>query len=476
MDLIGNRTKIYPKSATATDYLHNPVNEYTKVGGNDYQYDAAGNLTKDTNYRYYWDYENRLTKVKSAADFADVAEYAYDAKMRRVEKTDYTQAPSVTAKFYQDNWSDIEERDGNDAVTATYVNGPTIDNYITMERGGNTYWYCQSPIVGNVAALLSSSGAIQEGYKYTGYGTSTILTGAGNDGLWFTADDATTSVSALGNPFTFTGRRLDSETMRMYFRNRIYRTDDGVFISCDPLGYVEGQSAYLAYFAPVRTDPLGLWGVDVHRGATTDWAVASGMPALAADLVGEADNAVDSGNTSWLPHWLPFIGGDQRYHFNRNPGREDTRLMLSNRLFSEAKVQCKKSKGNDNPDEAARLLGASLHPLQDWVAHGDYGIGGIVGVHNLFSPQANLPAMYGSTYEYPDDTRLDARGGPDGRPAGRGIYIVTLAGVDQSFAWYEPGGKRIALTHKKTAQALKDFRNFVKSSGGCACKTYFGVQ
>jgi YD repeat-containing protein len=96
MDPIGNRTKLYAKSATATEYLHNPVNEYTKVGGTAHEYDAAGNLTKDATQYYFWDYENRLTKVKAVDGGADVAEYAYDARMRRVEKTDYTPDPDAT--------------------------------------------------------------------------------------------------------------------------------------------------------------------------------------------------------------------------------------------------------------------------------------------------------------------------------------------------------------------------------------------
>src|SRR3989304_7492032 len=108
----GNRTKIYAKSSTATEYLHNPVNEYTKVGGTGYEYDAAGNLTKDATYTYYWDYENRLTKVKKVFDSSDVAEYTYDATMRRVEKVDQAADPDVTTRFYYDGWSDIAEHDG----------------------------------------------------------------------------------------------------------------------------------------------------------------------------------------------------------------------------------------------------------------------------------------------------------------------------------------------------------------------------
>jgi len=127
-----------------------------------------------------------------------------------------------------------------------------------------------------MVALPNSNGAIQKGYKYRAYGEATVLTGSGNDATWFTSDDVTDTVSAIGNPYTFTGRRLDSETMLLYFRNRMYRPDAGIFISRDPIGYVNGMSLHLAYFAPQATDPLGLlwykpwtWGLgDLGRGAT----------------------------------------------------------------------------------------------------------------------------------------------------------------------------------------------------------------
>jgi len=37
--------------------------------------------------------------------------------------------------FLDDVWSEIEERDGNDGVTAIYVLGPRIE-CVVMERGG----------------------------------------------------------------------------------------------------------------------------------------------------------------------------------------------------------------------------------------------------------------------------------------------------------------------------------------------------
>jgi RHS repeat-associated protein len=117
----------------------------------------------------------------------------------------------------------------------------------------------QTPLNGSVAALVDSNGAIQEGYKYTAYGQPTILAGAGNDGNWFTSDDDTSSTSSVGNPYLYTARRMDDETGLMYFRFRMYDAATGRFISRDPIGYRDGMSLYLAYFAPSRTDALGLF-------------------------------------------------------------------------------------------------------------------------------------------------------------------------------------------------------------------------
>ena len=61
----------------------------------------------------------------------------------------------------------------------------------------------------NIAALMDSDGAIQEGYKYRAHGTVTVLTTDGNDDTWFTADDDTATTSAIGNPYTYRARRIN---------------------------------------------------------------------------------------------------------------------------------------------------------------------------------------------------------------------------------------------------------------------------
>jgi hypothetical protein len=379
MDDIGNRTKLYAKSASATEYEHNPVNEYTSVGGTGYEYDAAGNLTKDDTHYYHWDYENRLTKVELVSDTSDVAEYTYDATMRRVEKIDERGESDVTTRFYYDSWSAIEERDGSNTLQATYINGPRIDDYVTMNRDSTDYWYMQSPIVGNVCALVDTEGVVQEGYTYTAYGDALVHTAPGNDATWFTSDDDTAPVSAVGNSITFTGRRIDNESMLMYFRNRMLVMAIGSFASRDPVAYVDGMRLMGVFFVPGSDDPMGLWAEDAHRDLTVNWAeqsraydVVRGFKTkLIEDLtveVGAGDTGVDySAITSPINGTAP-----DRYtwHFatrNRrgpveSPDPRDKHIEDDYKMSATAA-------GYGLCLLAAEHLGRCLHPLQDKYSH-----------------------------------------------------------------------------------------------------------
>ena len=88
-----------------------------------------------------------------------------------------------------------------------------------------------SPVA--VANLFGSS--IIERYEYDAYGNCTVLEGDPNN---FEVD--ADGISDFGNPYYFTGRRLDvlddGDLKIMYYRNRYYDTETGRFLSNDPLG------------------------------------------------------------------------------------------------------------------------------------------------------------------------------------------------------------------------------------------------
>jgi len=105
-------------------------------------------------------------------------------------------------------------------------------------------------------ALTNSAGSVEERYEYDAYGNCHILEPN-------FADDPD-GQSDYGNPYLFTGRRLDildnGSLKLQYNRNRYYDQYTGRWLTHDPLGYIDGMNAYeYGGSNPVsRSDPFGL--------------------------------------------------------------------------------------------------------------------------------------------------------------------------------------------------------------------------
>ncbi|MBN1490199.1 MAG: hypothetical protein JXA69_09795, partial [Phycisphaerae bacterium] len=86
LDLVGNRESHTDRAGETFGFaLANPANEYATIGGVAVTYDAAGNLARDEDGRYYdYDEQNRLTEIRAADNSTVLARYRYDALGRRV--------------------------------------------------------------------------------------------------------------------------------------------------------------------------------------------------------------------------------------------------------------------------------------------------------------------------------------------------------------------------------------------------------
>ncbi|HLD35531.1 MAG TPA: DUF6531 domain-containing protein, partial [Planctomycetota bacterium] len=217
LDGIGNRTQVRTQNAEliTQDYSVNNLNQYTQISGTGLAYDLNGNLKDDGTNLYYFDYLNRLAEVKRKSDNVSIVVFAYDALGRRIQKFNNLQA--ATLNYYSDRGIVIEERDGNDALIATYVNGNGI---LTMEKNSQTY-YSHANTMGSVYAVTDNSGDVVERYKYAGYGKPTIL-----------APDGVTErqASAIGNTRLFMGKEYDLEIEKYCYGARCYNPTLGRFL------------------------------------------------------------------------------------------------------------------------------------------------------------------------------------------------------------------------------------------------------
>lgn len=264
---------------------HSSFNEIMQRSGSGgvtaLQHDDNGNQTDDGTLTFTWDYRNRLRTVMRKAGNALIAVYSYDALGRRIRKVvTNSGALNGTTDFYLSGWREIEERNANDALTQQYVYGIYIDEPLVTDRnldGNNTatdagdqrLFYHQNTLF-SVFALTDTNGRIVEGHHYDAYGRQTVFEPGANGVLNFGGDDVIEpgGMSALSNPYLYTGRRLDGETERWYYRNRYLDETLGRFASQDPLGNDGGLNLYQAFQnGPTRWSD---WNGEAPRDPTYD--------------------------------------------------------------------------------------------------------------------------------------------------------------------------------------------------------------
>jgi RHS repeat-associated protein len=258
---------------TATrNYTYNALNQLLHVTGAetiDFQYDVWGNLIQ----------EIKETGEPNQA----ITEYQYD-RLNRMVRVLNAQADSRYA-YHGATWM-------RTAITGTGAATFSYDGFacVKMTAGGADTYYCvpnQKPLyetssktnttsirhyasdgLGNVAGHLTKTG-MDTRFRYDAFGnlrTYTKNAEAGN--YWVTADNTS-------GP-RYKGQLYDSDTAKVYLRNRMYTPSLGRFTRMDPAGMVDGPNMY-AYAGgdPVNNwDPTGLeWHVYIDEAGeiVVDW-------------------------------------------------------------------------------------------------------------------------------------------------------------------------------------------------------------
>ncbi|MBI5233750.1 MAG: DUF2778 domain-containing protein [Deltaproteobacteria bacterium] len=227
-----------------------------------FTYDAVGNRLTAPAYpkasaysqNYSYDYDNGLVSVTKQIvgnPNADTILFKYDPFGRRIEKSIYTYengTPTTYKYTYvydnEDIILEIQEKtqNGNTITTTTaYTHGPGIDEPLSMERGGNRYYY-HADGLGSITSMTDSTEAVVNRYAYDPFG-------------------AIDKSESIRNAYTYTGREYDSETGLYYYRARYYDPQAGRFVSKDPIGFESEDVNVYEYVDSnplISSDPLGL--------------------------------------------------------------------------------------------------------------------------------------------------------------------------------------------------------------------------
>lgn len=226
LDDVGNRTASHQGSS----YTYQAFNRLLAANGASFGYDTNGNLTSKTdatgNWTYSWDYENRLKQASKSGGV--IVTYSYDALGRRAQRTS---SASGTTKFVYDGSDVLRDLDGSGATIADYLNGPGVDNKLRQTLSGAASYFLTDHL-GTIRSLTDASGNVTSNLAYDTFGNPTSGSGPTN--------------------YTFTGRETDIEAGLMYYRARWYTSQQGRFISEDPVGLM----ADINFYSYVGNNPL----------------------------------------------------------------------------------------------------------------------------------------------------------------------------------------------------------------------------
>ncbi len=251
-DAVGNLFK----TADRKDRVYGKGGQLKKANGWDYSYDAEGNLVKKVHaggdiWQFIWNDAGMLTKA-IRPDKTEV-NFAYDALGRRLWK----RYKNTTTKFVWDSNVPLHEWKEN-----TLTNEKLSD--IQVGENGITTWLFD-------ADSFAPCGKIKGDKKYSivtdHLGTPVQMYKDNGSLFWESELDSYGKVRVekgeVGScPFRYQGQYEDVETGLYYNGFRYYDSDEGLFISQDPIALWGDTLSLYSYVKDTNswTDVLGLAG------------------------------------------------------------------------------------------------------------------------------------------------------------------------------------------------------------------------
>jgi len=274
---------------------HDSVNQITAITGTppfECRYDTDGNTTwlSAVNYAGFatgvtltYDAEDRLStsayRDDAGHDYLTNYYYGHDGFLAREKCTiSLFGTNSVTeVRYVRDGDLVLQERDGNNAVTRSYVWDPTapggVGGLLGLTQGGKNYEYLYDG-KGNVRSVIDASNqSVAATYSYDAFGRLASKTGT------------------LDQPYQFSTKPFYTDLGLSYYGYRFYSPTLGRWLTRDPIGETGGVNLYEAMGndAVNEVDPLGLWAVmDAGTGGSDTYEEGGVTYNSKGVLIGEA--------------------------------------------------------------------------------------------------------------------------------------------------------------------------------------------
>lgn len=236
------------KGPSICGFAYDGLNQLQHEEGKDYTYDGVGNrgdcevgpcniLVRSGASSFSSDALGRMIGIEgSTCDYDpldrlvryDTTTYTYDGLNRRMSRAGccyvYDGNREIGSLNTAGEWEEFR--------LLGEGRGAELGSTVAIEIQGVCY-AAVCDVRGSIGALFDQAGKLVENYRYAAFGTQL-------------------NASEIGNPWGFSGKRVDSESGWVFFGRRHYAPALGRFTTPDPLGYVSDLNLYLF----VHNNPL----------------------------------------------------------------------------------------------------------------------------------------------------------------------------------------------------------------------------